>query len=296
MSNREAPGGDAPARLFPPMRELLDRLGIRPDKRRAQHFLHRQETCRRIAELALPDPGALCVEVGAGLGNLTVQLADRAARVVAVEPDTEFIEWHRQLVRLSPRIEFLHADFLQLDLEELTAAARAAGTPLVAAGNLPYQITSAILFKLVDAPFRFDRIVVMMQLEVAQRIACGPAHRESGALSYKIALSYKPSIEMRIEPGEFIPPPAVRSAVLVLEPLPAPLFRDAAHRDRLYRVVEGVFRYRRKTLSNGLLEAHLAPDRAAGEDALRRAGIDAKRRPETLSLDELIALEGALAR
>jgi 16S rRNA A1518/A1519 N6-dimethyltransferase RsmA/KsgA/DIM1 with predicted DNA glycosylase/AP lyase activity len=167
-----------------------------------------------------------------------------------------FAPWYEELVAAQPNLRFLREDFLKLDLAELLASAREAGRPICAAGNLPYQITSAILFHLVDAVFPFESLVLMMQREVADRIAAGAGERACGGLSCKVALRYHARIAMRLAPGEFMPPPAVHSAVLVLTPLAQPLYRDEAHRGRLYKLIDGVFRYRRKTVENG-------PDRIA---------------------------------
>lgn len=281
-------------RNFPPMRELLHRLGIRPDKHKAQHFLHRQERCAEIADAAALTKRHTVVEVGAGLGNLSVELAARAGRTLSVEMDTEFADWHHTLEALHPGLHFVHADFLEIDLDDLLADALRERAPLAAAGNLPYQITSGILFKFVDAPMTFDSITVMIQTEVAERIAAGTGTRDAGALTYKIAMRYRSEVVLHLPPGEFLPPPKVNSAVLRLTPLPAPLFRDTAHRTRVYRTLDGVFRYRRKTLLNGLQEGALVSDKETAARVLAAANIDARRRPETLSLEEFLALEAAL--
>jgi 16S rRNA (adenine1518-N6/adenine1519-N6)-dimethyltransferase len=279
---------------FPPLGVLLRRFDIHPDKRRSQHFLRHPERCTEIAELCNLTPQHTVVEIGAGPANLTHALARHGAEVIAVEPDRVFAPWYEELVAAQPNLRFLREDFLKLDLAELLASAREAGRPICAAGNLPYQITSAILFHLVDAVFPFESLVLMMQREVADRIAAGAGERACGGLSCKVALRYHARIAMRLAPGEFMPPPAVHSAVLVLTPLAQPLYRDEAHRGRLYKLIDGVFRYRRKTVENGLIESQISPDRASAAAALRRADVDAKLRPEALSLDQFLAIESAL--
>lgn len=278
---------------FPPIGQLLERLGVWLRKGKSQHFLRRQQVCSDIADLLGAGPQDFAVEVGAGLGNLSVELAARAGRVVAVELDRSFDDWHGYLQTQYAGLRLHYADFLDVDLPALVQENAPAGG-VFGVGNLPYQITSDILFKFVDAPMRFERLVFMIQKEVADRICAGPAVREAGALTYKIALRYRAHVGMVVPPQDFLPPPKVWSSVLVLEPLAVPLVDDPARRSRVYRVVDRVFQYRRKTLENGLLNGGLARDRATATAALQVAGIDPRRRPETLQLDEVLALEAAL--
>jgi 16S rRNA (adenine1518-N6/adenine1519-N6)-dimethyltransferase len=287
------PGEPKDPQPFLPIAEILKRRGIWLDKNKSQHFLRRQEVCMQIARLARITKEDLVVEVGAGLGNLTVELGARAGKVFSVEMDRTFEDWHGGLSVNYPALEFHYADFLQTDLERAVAE-RSPDRMAIGVGNLPYQITSAILFKFVDSPLTFRRLVFMVQKEVAERVAVGAGHRECGALTYKIALRYQARIAMHIAPEEFLPPPKVWSSILVLEPLATPLVGDPTERERVYALVDKLFQFRRKTLSNGLLMGGLAPDRGAATAALTAAQIDPQRRPETLSLEELLALHGAL--
>jgi 16S rRNA (adenine1518-N6/adenine1519-N6)-dimethyltransferase len=277
---------------FPPIRALLDELGIRLSRHKDQHFLRNPGVTRRIAELAELTPEDAVLEVGAGLGNLSTELARRAGTVVSVEMDQAFRAWHERLRGHFPNLEVRQGDFLKFDLAAF--AQEFAGRPLVIAGNLPYQITAPILFKCIDSGVRFRRLVFMVQLEVAERMAAGPGTRQASALTYKLALLHNTTLALRVAPREFLPPPRVESAVVVLTPRDDSPVRDEAHRERLFRVITGVFMSRRKSLSNGMLVSKLAMDRASGDAALRAAGIDPGRRAETLTLDEVVALEAAL--
>lgn len=275
---------------FPPIGELLKRQGIWLDKRKAQHFLRDQEMCSRIADLAGLTPQHLVVEVGSGLGNLSVELAARAGEVRAVELDRSFQEWHQYLAATYRNLRVQYEDFLKVDLEALIAD-RAAGTPVAGVGNLPYQVTSEILFRFVDAATTFDVLVFMVQREVAERVCAGPATRESGALTYKIALRYRAELALRVPPGAFLPPPKVDSAVMVLRPLAHPLFTDPAHRQRVYTLLDRVFNFRRKTIVNGLLMGGMVQGREAATRVLGQARIDEKLRPEALTLAQVLTLE-----
>ncbi|CAN5421424.1 16S rRNA (adenine(1518)-N(6)/adenine(1519)-N(6))-dimethyltransferaseRsmA [soil metagenome] len=278
---------------FPNIADMLRRKGIWLEKRKSQHFLKHQRVCMEIAALGAATRDDLVIEVGAGLGNLTVELAAHAGRVVSVELDRAFEDWHQYLTASYPGLEFLYDDFLKVDVEALVAEKRGGGRVL-GVGNLPYQITSDILFRFVDSPLTFDRLVFMVQREVAERIAAGASKRESGALTYKIALRYKAHIAMSVKAEEFLPPPKVDSAVLVLDPLPRALFDSPAHRKQVYLLLDRIFNYRRKTLVNCLMLGQLVQHREAANSALDQAAISRERRPETLSLEEVLALAAAL--
>jgi 16S rRNA (adenine1518-N6/adenine1519-N6)-dimethyltransferase len=278
---------------FPSISELLKRQGIWLEKRKSQHFLRNQRVCSEIAALAQLDRDDLAVEVGAGLANLSVELAARAGRVLSIELDQSFTEWHQYLQTLYPNLEFLYNDFLKVDLAAETLTRKPAGG-LIGVGNLPYQITSDILFEFINSPLRFERLVFMIQKEVADRISAGPASRESGALTYKIALGFNARIAMLVGPQEFLPPPKVWSAVLVLEPLNAPHYGSQEERSHIYTLVDRIFQYRRKTVLNGLLMGGLVSSRDHAESTLSRAGVDPKQRPESLTLDQLVSLSRAL--
>lgn len=277
---------------FPPVVEILKRLGIWLDKKKSQHFLRSQAVCADIAELAELTRDAVAIEVGPGLGNLSVELSARAGRVLAVELDTGFADWHKYVSQSYPRIYFVYRDFLETAFSELLADIPP-GTPLVGVGNLPYQITSEILFRFVNAERTFDRLVFMVQKEVADRICAGAGARAGGALTYKIALRYHARFAMFVGPENFLPPPKVDSAVIVLEPLAQPLVRDLVHRTQVYALLDGIFRYRRKTLLNCLTMAGIAPDKVIAARMLETAEVDAIRRPETLEMHEVIALAEA---
>ncbi len=279
---------------FPPIGELMRRFDIRPSRRFSQNFLRHYGRCEAIADAAGIGTGHVVVEIGAGLGNLTTALALRAGHVIAFEPDRAFAEWHAELAARHANLTLV-ADWFSADrLEAELAPHVARGLVPAVVANLPYKETSSILLDLVNGPRAFHPLAVMVQREVAERIAAGPGRRECGLLSCHIALRYTARIAMRLAPGEFTPPPDVHSAVLRLDPLPAPLWRDDAHRDALFALMKGLFTYRRKTLANGLCESIAHLPREEAPRVLARAGIEPSRRVETLSIGEFLALEGAL--
>ncbi len=229
---------------FPPLPRLLKRLGLRTQRRRGQHFLRRPEAGERIAQAAGVGPEDVVVEIGAGLGNVSVPLARLARRVHAVEPDRRFQPWHTHLAFFFPNLQFHYEDFLKSD-----AAAWTQDCPApIAVGNLPYYLTSPILFHLLEGPIRWKRIVVMVQREVAGRMVAPPGGKIYGALSLKTRYFTHPRLLMSMPPGEFHPPPQVHSQVVALEPRPDPLGGDMERRQRVFALIETAFQHRRKTL------------------------------------------------
>jgi len=277
---------------FPPVGRLLDRLGIRLSKHKSQHFLKDQGVCRRIATYCNLTSAHSVLEIGTGLGNLSCELARVAGHVVSVEMDESFRTWHSTLTGYHPNLRVHCGDFLKADEEALLAGLPPG--PRVAAGNLPYQITAPILFRLVESPTPWESIVIMVQLEVAERITAGVPSRDASALTYKLALLFDSEILFRLPPGAFLPPPKVHSAVVRLRPRAQPVIGSSAEKAAAFRLLSGIFTHRRRTLANAMHLAQLVPERSVAEAALHAAGIDPVRRPETLTLEESLALSRTL--
>jgi 16S rRNA (adenine1518-N6/adenine1519-N6)-dimethyltransferase len=273
---------------YPPPRALLDRHGLRAKKSWGQNFLADPVVLDEIAALAAPPPGSPVVELGAGLGHLTVRLAARGARVLAVERDRDMARVLR--AELGDRIELVEADAVRIDWAAL--AERLGVARVTVAGNLPYHLTSPILFALLDHADRISRATFLLQREVAERLASRPGTKDFGLLSVLLQREADVEIARRVPPGAFVPPPRVESAVLVARfrpPAGAPV--DAA---LLRRLVKAGFAQRRKTLSNALDAARIVPPGLLAA-ALAAAGVDPRRRGETLEVREWEALARALA-
>jgi 16S rRNA (adenine1518-N6/adenine1519-N6)-dimethyltransferase len=280
---------------YPSPRALLERYGHRAKKSWGQNFLGDEQVLADIARLAAPRPGARVVELGAGLGHLTFQLLRRGAQVVAVERDREMAEVLRG--ELGAQIALVEADAVTFQYGPLrrafpTATAISTATPkLTVAGNLPYHLTSPILFSLLDQLEHVERAVFLLQREVAERLAAEPGTRDWGLVSVLLQREADVSVERIVKPGAFFPPPKVESAVLcALFRPPASALADPA---RFRRLVKAGFGQRRKTLANALKAAEVVPpDRL--RIALAEAGIDPVRRGETLTVEEWSALDRAL--
>jgi 16S rRNA (adenine1518-N6/adenine1519-N6)-dimethyltransferase len=269
---------------YPSPRALLEKYGLRAKKSWGQNFLGDAAILDDIARLAAPRPGERVVELGAGLGHLTARLLARGARVVAVERDRDMAAVLRG--ELGERIALLEADAATLEYARV-----AEGAKLSVVGNLPYHLTSPILFSLLDQVEAVSRAVFLVQREVAERLAAEPGTKDWGILSVLLQREADVSVERIVPAGAFVPPPKVESAVVcALFRPPADALADPA---RFRRLVKAGFAQRRKTLGNALRAARLV-DPGSLAAALERAGIDPSRRGETLGGGEWAALDRAL--
>ncbi len=261
--------------------DLLRRHGLRPKKAWGQNFLGDEQLLSALAGLARVGPGDLVVELGAGLGHFTRALAATGAQVIAVERDRELVPVLRAEL---PEVEMVEADAKSFDLR---AVAARAGRRVVVCGNLPYHLSSPILFHLLDQRASVRRAVLLLQREVAERIAAPAGGRDYGLLSVLVQHLADASIAMAVPRHAFTPPPEVESAALVLDFLAAP--RAEVHDEARFRaLVKAAFSQRRKTLWNAVRSV------PGAREALEKARIDPRRRGETLSVEEFAAVERAL--
>jgi 16S rRNA (adenine1518-N6/adenine1519-N6)-dimethyltransferase len=260
--------------------ELLRRHGLRPKKEWGQNFLGDEGILRALAALLRVGPGDQVVELGAGLGHFTRALAATGAKVLAVERDRELVPILRAE---QPDVEVAEADAKSFDLQ---AVARRQGAPVVLCGNLPYHLSSPILFHLLDQRTAVKRAVLLLQREVAERIAAPPGGRDYGLLSVLLQHVADARIGLSVPRHAFTPPPEVDSCALVLSMLPVPR-AEVRDEERFRALVKAAFSQRRKTLWNALRSMRGA------REALVTAGIDPQRRGETLSVAEFAAVERA---
>lgn len=270
-----------------PVVQRLRRHGLRPRKALGQHFLVDQRVMSRLVEAIAPTPGATIVEFGAGVGVLTQDLLEAGAQVVAVELDDSLAAVLRQELQEHAGFELLHMDLADLELAALRQ--RLEVPRLKLAGNLPYQLTSTVLFGVLELEEHLEDAVFMVQREVAERIVSAPGSKRRGILSVLLQAYYDVVITMRVKPGAFLPPPRVESAVIRLLPRSTKRPLPWSERRAFGLLVRRVFNERRKVLRNtlrkfyGLDVAQLARCEAA-------AAIDLGRRPESLSVDEFVRL------
>ena len=262
----------------------------RPQKRLAQHFLADQVAADRIAEAAGAGPDDLVIEIGPGRGAITGRLAGIAGRLVGIELDADLCEG--LAASLGDRARILHADCLQVDLPDLVREEGRRCAILV--GNLPYNITGAIIERVLAARKSLVRAVLMVQREVARRITASPGGRDYGVLSLAVQTACVPQKLFDLRPGHFDPPPKVHSSVLRFPfDQPPPLrIQDEA---RFFRVVRAAFGQRRKMLRNSLMTL-TEGDAGAVVDALEQADIDPRLRAESLSAEAFEHLAAAFGR
>jgi 16S rRNA (adenine1518-N6/adenine1519-N6)-dimethyltransferase len=246
-------------------------------KRFGQHFLHDPGILRRIVELVSPQPGERLVEIGPGEGALTLPLLRAARRLTAIELDRDLIEPLRAKSQGIGELEVINADALTVDFTAL-----AHGGVLRLVGNLPYNISTPILFHCLEHAAAIADMHFMLQKEVVDRMAAAPGSKTYGRLSVMLQLRCSVEPLLRVPPGAFRPPPKVDSAVVRLAPLPASALPDV-DASVLERVVRAAFGQRRKTLGNALSDV-------ASSDDITAAGVDPRARAEQLEPAEFVAI------
>jgi 16S rRNA (adenine1518-N6/adenine1519-N6)-dimethyltransferase len=257
---------------------------VRPKKRFGQNFLRNEQVIASILIAADLSDTDRVLEIGPGLGALTDRLLKSGASLLAVEIDVELAEQLSQ--REAPGLTIQQGDVLKLDWDALLPV-----PPYKLVANLPYNISSQVLFRILDHRDLFTRLVLMFQKEVGDRIVAGAGTRNYGILSVLMQTWFDVKRVVRVSPGSFFPPPKVESVVLQFDPLPAPHF--AILDEHVYRrLVRGAFTQRRKTIRNSLLGSGWSAEIV--DRMLTRNGIDPKRRGETLTLREFADLSNSL--
>lgn len=243
-------------------RELLASYNLHPKKRLGQHFLVDQGALARLVSACRLKKEDRVLEVGTGLGALTAELAQTAAAVISVEKDRDLIQIARDALKQFSNVKIESADFLDFQLTEKCNKA---------VGNLPYYITTPIIEKLLEVPIPYELIVLTIQREVAERLAAAPGGKTYGSFTVFVQNRAEVKLEAYVPKTAFYPQPEVGSAVITLKPYPRPKYHINS------QIVRAAFGQRRKMLRSALKE--MAIDFAA-------AGVDPRRRAETLSLEE----------
>lgn len=270
-----------------------------------QNFLRDAAAIQRIVA-SIPEGTPLLLEIGPGRGALSTELFKRAERYVALEKDDQFAAQigTTLFVHGSRQHHVFHHDALEFEWDRLWQDTGApADTPLTVAANLPYNVATEILFRLVALRARVPYMVLMFQKEVGQRIAARPGTKDFGIISVLVQNFYEVSVQQILRPGAFVPPPKVDSAVLELRRRAEPLVKlDAATTAEFESLVRAGFAHRRKTLENSLAfeTGRLGWVAKAGKEgvraALAQAGIDPQLRAESLSVADWGRLHGILRR
>ena len=284
-------------KLYSPstMAKIREKHGFRHSKSLGQNFLSDIHIIEDIVDGSDIEPEDLVIEIGPGMGVLTAAAAERAGKVIAVEIDKKLIPILKETLAEYDNVEVINADIMKTDLTEIVEANRPAdGGKVRVIGNLPYYITTPIIMKLLEESVPADSITIMMQKEVADRIKAGPGGKDYGALTVAVGF-YCTITHVADAPKEvFVPRPKVDSTVIRLD-LRKECPVDLIDQKIFFETVKGGFGQRRKTLLNSLTGVRGLPKPEIA-DALDAAGIDQKRRAETLSLDEFAAVANEIAR
>ena len=264
-----------------PSRKFLEEIGVRPSKGRGQNFLKEAWVVEQMAAELSIGPGDLVVEVGPGLGALTVPLLETGATVNAIELDDQLATYLRSQLG-SDRFSLVHADARTISIDEIVSD----GRNYDLAANLPYSSAPAILRHFLESERPPERAICMLQREVAKRIAADPP--DMSILGVAVQVYATARVCFDVPPEAFVPKPKVFSSVVLLERRPQPLI-EQFERAAFFRLVTAGFAQKRKTVLNSL-SASLPADREAMRLILESCGIDPMRRAETLSVEDWIAL------
>lgn len=264
---------------------LLEEHDLLPRKSLGQNFLHDPNALDKIVATADLSPDDLVLEIGPGTGALTARLAEAARRVIAVEVDERLKPVLEETMADHPNVWVIYQDILTVNIPQLFKP-----DPYVVVANLPYYITSAILRQLLESEHRPRRLVLMMQMEVAERLIAKPD--DMSILTVSVQFYGKPQIVTRLKPAAFWPRPEVESAVVAIDTYAAPPV-DVPSANTFFRVVRAGFGQKRKQIKNAI-SANLQLSPEATGVLFETAGIDPRRRAETLTLEEWAALARAL--
>lgn len=269
------------------IRDVLSRHGFSFSKGLGQNFLINPTVCPRMAEMGNAKPGWGIIEIGAGVGVLTAELARRADKVVCIEIDSRLLPVLDETLAEFDNIKIVNEDVLKVDLHRLIEQ-EFAGVPVAVCANLPYYITSPIIMNLLEAHLPIASLTVMVQKEAAARLCAEPGSREVGAVSIAVRYYSDPKILFQVSRGSFLPAPDVDSTVIRLDVRDRPPV-EVGSEEQFFKVVRAAFSQRRKTLPN-TLSAGLGIPKAQAIEMLEKAGIPTNLRAEQLTLDQFALL------
>jgi 16S rRNA (adenine1518-N6/adenine1519-N6)-dimethyltransferase len=254
-------------------------------RRWGQHFLADSKVLKKIVRAIDPQAEDLIIEIGAGKGALTFPLAQKVRTVIAIEKDPELVPFLQR--RKTPNLTIIEKDVLRVNFKELVAAAASQTDPVKIVGNLPYSISTPLMFKILEEKGLFQRCIFLVQKEVAERICARPGSKKYAPLSILVHNNFYARIRFLVHPGSFSPPPRVESALISLDRRASLLFEILDERLFL-KFLQEAFRHRRKILLNNLRKSGLLPDIV--QAAYEALSLPRTARPEELSLEQFVRL------
>lgn len=271
--------------LYSETMQILKKYNISANKSLGQNFLINEDIVKQIVKKAEVSKEDLVIEIGPGLGTLTNELLANAGKVICIELDKRMINILKDRF-FNEKLEIINEDILKVNLKELIQREKTDSIKRVkVVANLPYYITTPIIMKLLEDKLDIYSITVMVQKEVAKRIAATPESNDSGAITYAINYYTKPSIILDVPKESFIPAPEVESSVIKLEVLKEPSV-NVKSEELLFKVIKVSFMQKRKTLLNSLTNGKLLKSKSEVEKMLVELDIDTKIRPEKLNLEK----------
>jgi 16S rRNA (adenine1518-N6/adenine1519-N6)-dimethyltransferase len=271
------------------IRKELAEHGLVPRKGWGQHFLVDRNILDKVIRTAQVEKGDVVLEVGPGLGEMTLALARLAKHVIAVEIDPKLVEILKKKLADCPNVDVVKGDILTINFRKIDFRE---GQKIKVVANLPYQISTPLLFHFIELKEFFSTLTLMLQKEVAERMVAPPGGKEYSPLSIFVQLFLDASIRFFIKPSAFSPPPKVESAVVQMVWKERPMI-ETNDEEWFKKVVKACFGYRRKTLVNALKHSELTLPESI-ESRIEKIGIDPRRRPETLTIQEFASLAEVL--
>ena len=259
-------------------------------KKLGQNFLIDKNINEKIIEAASINKDDVVIEIGPGLGNLTQLLCKEAKKVISIEIDKDFKKIHEDILNYD-NLEIIYDDFMEINLNKILEPYDKKEIKVVA--NLPYYITTPIIMKLLEEKYPINKIVVMIQKEVAERFASTPGGKEYGAITLTINYYSETHYAFTVSPEVFIPKPKVSSAVVVFDVLDKPKY-SVYSEEILFKVIKGAFAKRRKTFVNSLSSTFPEFDKEIILDSLKNFNLNIAIRGEKLSLEEFVKISNFL--
>ena len=247
---------------------------------RGQHFLFNPRIIKKIIDYSGVTANDTVVEIGPGFGTMTKLLAERAKKVIAIEIDRRLVARLKESLSINKKVEIIAADALKFPYETIKGQFKVVA-------NIPYYITTPLIFRLLEFREKIPGMTLLLQKEVAKRITASPGSKDYGVLSITTQLYTKPELKFLVRKGAFSPPPEVDSAVVCFEVYTKPIYK-INDKPFFLKIVKTAFSQRRKTISNSLKSFR------GIKEALLKAGIDSKLRAENLSVEDYIKLSEAL--
>lgn len=273
-------------------RAVIEKYNLSIQKKFGQNFLIDDSALSKTVEAAGVTKEDTVLEIGPGIGTMTQYIAESAGKVIAVEIDRMLISILADTLSDYDNVKVINQDILKVDIESIVQEENG-GKPIKVVANLPYYITTPILMRLLESELPIDSITVMVQKEVADRMAEKPGSKDYGALSLAVQYYTEPSLVQVVPPSSFIPQPGVDSAVIHLKCHKEPPV-EVADSKFMFSVIRSAFAQRRKTLSNGVANGNIGINREQVTDALSKMGLNPSVRGEKLSLAEFAELSNLL--